>query len=203
MHYWYITAPVGSVITLRVEDFHLDPSACIQVVTTNVLGMPRSQVGYACGTYIPKVIRSTGSYMTIATKPTFYDQPFGQGFNGTVHAHTCAPGMYGIDNCDNACNCSGHAWYCDNVDGNCSCNAYFEGRHCEIDIDECQNPKTCKLTQTCVNVVWGYYCLPACDFTYTADIGFFNSAGYPNYYLANDQCSWTIQGKTGSVDRER
>ncbi|CAL1545513.1 unnamed protein product [Lymnaea stagnalis] len=84
----------------------------------------------------------------------------GNNADGTCQA--CKQWTYG-DNCIKKCGCElEHTEFCDHVNGTCRCNAPWEGKNCELDVDECQIQKNkCSIErhELCSNTKGGYKCL--------------------------------------------
>lgn len=79
----------------------------------------------------------------------------------------CLNGFYG-DNCASECPCI-HFESCDHVSGACTCSAGWEGAHCDVDVDECEdNEHTCTADHDmCVNTEGSFRC--ACEVGYLKD----------------------------------
>ena len=69
----------------------------------------------------------------------------------------CAIGFWGTE-CSNICNCSQFSTGCDGVSG-CICNIGWEGRYCDVNIDECNSTiDVCGALEDCADSEGSYAC---------------------------------------------
>ncbi|KAH9509837.1 hypothetical protein Btru_045373, partial [Bulinus truncatus] len=163
-----IKAPANQVVTLSVSDFgafvRQNCDLDFSVFNGN---SSNSQLGYYCGSKVPKLLRTTQNVMRLTTLNNYGLTAC----HAEYQTHSCPPFTYSAE-CKVSCKCLKETSVsCDSVYGTCVCKPGYTGRDCSQDIDECTFVKNCTQNSECINTPGSYICQCLRGYTYNTVTG--------------------------------